>query len=81
MATPEVEATSDELALAGRGFNSDVESSFKENNTSLPFDQIDAMQENSVSVEEAVRFLEEGGLLEPADIPAEETNPENTGGE
>jgi len=59
-----VEATSDELALAGRGFNSEVESEFKKNNTDLPFDQIDALEARSVSLEEAVKFLQAGGLME-----------------
>jgi SH3-like domain-containing protein len=82
--TATVEATSDELALAGRGFNSEVESEFKKNNADLPFDQIDALESRGVSRDEAVKFLQAGGLLEgetepeeaaPADAPAEGGEP------
>jgi hypothetical protein len=65
-----VEATSDELALAGRGFNSEVESEFKQNNNELPYDQIDAMEAREVSLDEAVKFLQEGGLINAPEAEA-----------
>lgn len=68
-----VEATSDELALAGRGFSSEVESEFKKNNADLPFDQIDALEARAVSLEEAVKFLKAGGLM--AEEPEAESAP------
>ena len=81
---PQVDATSDELALAGRGFNSDIESSFQESETQLPFDQIDAMEATVVSVEQARTFLIEGGLMNVDDDSATDTpsaEPSAAGGE
>ena len=81
---PQVDATSDELALAGRGFNSDIESSFQESETQLPFDQIDAMEATVVSVEQARTFLIEGGLMNVDDDSATDTHsaePSAAGGE
>ncbi len=53
-------ATSDELALAGKGFNSQVESAFKQQNPNLDFGWIDRMERITVSQREMERFLREG---------------------
>lgn len=55
-------ASGEELALAGKGFNSDVEADFKAKNSNIDFTWIDRMQKIVVSDQEAVSFLKEGGL-------------------
>ncbi|MBW2091639.1 MAG: SH3 domain-containing protein [Deltaproteobacteria bacterium] len=56
------EATSEELALAGKGFNQEVEGAFKANHQDLDYSVIDRMEEIVISSEQIVRFLEEGEL-------------------
>ncbi len=60
---------SDLIMLAGRGFNDDVESSYAEGKT-LPWDEVDAIED--ITVEPAVLevFLVEGLLLK--NLPPEE---------
>ncbi len=55
-------ASGEELALAGKGFNSDVEADFKKKNTNVDFGPIDRMEKIKVSATEATAFLREGGL-------------------
>ncbi|HMP89852.1 MAG TPA: SH3 domain-containing protein [Kiritimatiellia bacterium] len=55
-------ASGEELALAGKGFNSQVEADFKERNKEVDFTWIDRMEEFTVSEQEIVKFLKEGGL-------------------
>ncbi len=55
-------ASSDELALAGKGFNQQVESEFKAKNPNLDFTWIDRMEKFVVSEKQIKRFIEEGGL-------------------
>lgn len=56
-------ASDDEMALAGKGFNSDVEAEFKAKNRNIDFAGVDRMREAKVSPEEMREFLAEGGLL------------------
>jgi len=58
----ETAASSDELALAGKGFNQQVESEFKAKNPNLDFAWIDKMETYVVSEEEMKQFLEKGRL-------------------
>lgn len=53
-------ASGDELALAGKGFNSDVEADFKNKNKDIDFTWIDRMEKFKVSMDEITRFLNEG---------------------
>jgi len=53
-------ASGDELALAGKGFNSDVEADFKSKNKDIDFTWIDRMEKIKVSMDEITRFLNEG---------------------
>ena len=53
-------ASGDELALAGKGFNSDVEAVFKNKNKDIDFTWIDRMEKIKVSMEEITRFLNDG---------------------
>jgi hypothetical protein len=55
-------ASSDELALAGKGFNQQVESEFKAKNPNLDFTWIDRMEKFVVSEKQIKQFLKEGGL-------------------
>ena len=55
-------ASGGELALAGKGFNEDVEAGFKAKNRGLDFAAIDRMQATEVPHEKIVLFLKEGGL-------------------
>ena len=50
----------DELALAGKGFNSDVEADFKNKNKDIDFTWIDRMEKIKVSMDEITRFLNDG---------------------
>ncbi len=58
----EAAASSGELALAGKGFNADVEAAFKVRNRNIDFTWIDRMQEMKVPPETMRAFLEEGKL-------------------
>lgn len=55
-------ATSDELALAGKGFNKQVEELFSSDNPDADYAWIDWMEQIVVSHDEMRRFQEEGGL-------------------
>lgn len=59
----EVAASGGELALAGKGFNADVEAEFKARNRNIDFSWIDRMQAMNVPPERIAAFLREGGLL------------------
>jgi hypothetical protein len=58
----ETAASSDELALAGKGFNQQVESEFRAKNPNLDFTWVDKMETYVVSEEEMKQFLIKGGL-------------------
>jgi uncharacterized protein YgiM (DUF1202 family) len=53
-------ATGDEIALAGKGFNEQVEREVKEKNPQLDFKMIDQMEKIVVSDSQMRQFLEEG---------------------
>ena len=55
-------ASGEELALAGKGFNSDVEADFKSKNKEIDFTWIDRMEKIVVGESQIVTFLREGGL-------------------
>jgi hypothetical protein len=55
------EATSGEIALAGKGFNKEVEERYIEE-TNLDFSLIDEMEATVVPFEEIAEFITEGGL-------------------
>jgi hypothetical protein len=57
-------ATSDELALAGKGFNKQVEEQFSSENPDTDYTWIDWMEQIVVSHDEMRRFQEEGGLTQ-----------------
>ncbi|MCR4295114.1 MAG: SH3 domain-containing protein [Elusimicrobia bacterium] len=57
-------ASSEEVTLAGKGFNAQVEKSYGEKNGSANFAAVDAMERRSVGEAELFAFLRAGGLLE-----------------
>lgn len=55
-------STSQEIALAGKGFNADVESQFRRSHRGADFASVDRMETSRVSQHEMVMFLKEGAL-------------------
>ena len=62
----ETAASGEELALAGKGFNSDVEADFKAKNKDVDFTWIDRMEKIKVNPQEMAVFLKEGDV-QPAE--------------
>lgn len=56
-------ASSDEFALAGKGFNESVEGQFRANNPHLNFAGIDRMEKYGVSEDQMKQFLFKGKLV------------------
>ncbi len=59
-------ASSDELALAGKGFNAQVEAEFRAQNREIDFTWVDRMEKFTVSPEEMAGFLQLGRVVPPA---------------
>lgn len=57
-----VGASGDELALAGKGFNSDVESQFKKDHKNIDFTWVDKMEKIKIPSSEMQAFLKNGGV-------------------
>jgi len=57
-------ASGDEMALAGKGFNSDVEAQFKAQ-SHLDFTWVDKMATMKASETEIAQFVERGALAQP----------------
>jgi uncharacterized protein YgiM (DUF1202 family) len=58
------QATAEEVALAGKGFNKQVEEEYKSRNKGLSFVEVDRMLRIIVKTEELRKFLENGKLGE-----------------
>lgn len=58
-------ASSDEIAIAGKGFNTEVEEEFKRKNRDVDFAWVDRMERVIFSEAQLLRFLREGGLILP----------------
>ncbi len=61
--------TQDEVTLAGRGFNSDVEAQYESDNPSLEFDAVDRIEAFEITEAFMNAFLADGGLVDPALLP------------
>lgn len=61
-------ASSSELALAGKGFNSDVESEFKTRNADVDFSWVDKMEKTKIPAAEIAAFLKNGGVTPNGDV-------------
>jgi hypothetical protein len=59
------ETTEDEVSLAGKGFNPQVEASYKRQNPELQFRTVDRIEGFGAGNEELRGFMEEGGLRLP----------------
>lgn len=59
-------ASSDEMALAGKGFSDQVEKQYRAGNTQMDYTWVDKMASNRVDMAEVAKFVAEGGL-KPAD--------------
>ena len=57
------EASADEVTLAGKGFNEDVERAYRGEHGELDFGAVDAMVERAVSDEAMLKFMKAGGTL------------------
>ena len=57
-----VGASGDELALAGKGFNSDVEAQFKKTHKDIDFSVVDKMEKIKISSSEMQAFLKDGDV-------------------
>jgi len=55
-------ASSGEMALAGKGFNSDVEAQFKANHKEIDFTWVDKMEKIKIAPRELAGFAKEGHL-------------------
>jgi hypothetical protein len=76
-------ATQDEVTLAGRGFNSEIEAQYRSDNPSLDFAKVDAMEDLEVASEALTAFLSAGGILDLAESstpPAGGSGSGSTGG-
>ena len=60
--TAQTGASSEELALASKGFNSDVEAQFKAQNHEINFAAVDRMEHRKVSSAEKSQFKKDGGI-------------------
>ncbi|MBN2206652.1 MAG: SH3 domain-containing protein [Candidatus Aminicenantes bacterium] len=60
----QTKASADEVALAGKGFDKQVEDSFKARNRTISFVWVDRMLKIKTSSAELERFLREGKLAE-----------------
>lgn len=57
-----VNASSDEIALAGKGISETAEQLFKNDNPDISFDSVDKMEKLEISDDELSKFVEEGHL-------------------
>ena len=62
--TMQTKASADEVALASKGFNEQVEKEFKSKNKNVDFAWVDRMLKISVSPSELREFLQKGKLAE-----------------
>lgn len=60
----EIEASPDEVALAGKGFNEEVEAEYRRTHSDLDYTWVDRMEKIEIEESEAVDFLKQGRLGE-----------------
>ncbi|MCG8618016.1 MAG: SH3 domain-containing protein [Desulfobacterales bacterium] len=56
-------ASSEEYALAGKGFNEEVEGKFREGNPHLNFAAVDRMEKRQVSLKQMQAFMVQGRIV------------------
>lgn len=57
-----VNVSTSELALAGKGFNAEIESEYK-NQTNTNYDAVDIVEKNKVEIQSVIEFISEGNLV------------------
>jgi len=57
--------STDEVSLAGKGFNPQVESGYRKSNTNLNYAAVDEIIRIQVSEKDLESFVEQGGLIQP----------------
>ena len=57
------EAAADEVTLAGKGFNEDVERAYRGKHVDLDYGAVDAMEKRRVSEGVMLKFMKNGGTL------------------
>ena len=60
--SPQTAASGEEIALAGKGFNADVEAEFRRGHRNMDFTWVDRMEEFKISTKEMISFLKAGGV-------------------
>ena len=55
--------SAEEITLAGKGFNEQVESSYKAGHAELDFSKVDAMEKRSIADDKLLPFMRSGNLL------------------
>lgn len=61
-ATAQAAAGRDELSLAGKGFNSDVEAAFKQRHSNIDFSVIDRFEAIKITAAQMEKFLRDGNV-------------------
>lgn len=73
--------TSDEIMLAGRGFNQDIEEAYAGENPELDFSKVDNMESSwTVSSQQLYQFLVNGNLIEGTGSTTQPETPSTEGG-
>jgi hypothetical protein len=63
------ETSQDEVALAGKGFNPEVEKAFREKNPKMRYDLVTQVQSSKVEEAKLQAFIRAGNLKEPGGAP------------
>jgi Bacterial SH3 domain len=63
------EASRDEVALAGKGFNPEVEKAFRDKNPKMRYDLVNQVQAYRVEEQKLQAFIQAGHLREPGGAP------------
>jgi hypothetical protein len=58
-------ASEEEVALAGKGFNPQVEDSYKRKHSELDFTKVDRIEKFKIPEDELIIFINNGGLDQP----------------
>jgi len=74
------EVSSDEVMLAGRGFNSQVEDAYSSDHPELDFTKVDDMEAMEVSPAQLESFLARGGLIEASESSTTSEEPAGSSG-
>lgn len=57
--------TEEEITLAGKGFNSQVEKAYKDKHPEMKYELVDKIEKYDISEKDLISFIKAGGLSEP----------------